>query len=458
MLSRLPSLACSFYSTFSSASGTSLSKSSQKCCVLRTAKDGGEEEMKCTSSPTAPLFDFSEYLLSGCEWEQAPPLPDFIGPLCIRNTHDIRGRGLFALEDVRAGSTLLVSNPFALTYNDSNSMRLYQEIISMIKQSRKALYQLASLAGYRDDLVVPPMDTFDPNVSVCDQMIQCIPELDQQRIVNVMNTNCFGGEVRLSDSQPAVQLNGLWLLPSFANHSCTPNANRLFVGKALLMIASRDISMNEEVTISYTNCLLPVRMREEQLDSLGCGFFCECQRCVEERSLEESLFDVTEPFESLHGEAVTELFSLVGKRINSSPTLPACIHLSKLFHALCKKLESLYTITSLQKKWTLASYSYAFLVKCFADYLSSGQKPSFCIHNRVLKLIEYMRCTMPGTMCTLSFIMMLVESAKQQRVDIKLTQTLHRVAMDECIRVYGNQKTDVLHRLMEEALHSIPYL
>ncbi|KAI5078159.1 hypothetical protein GOP47_0007983 [Adiantum capillus-veneris] len=415
----------------------------------------GDEDSRYPS----PSFDFSEYLLSGCSWKHAPSCPDFVGPLSIKLTQDCRGRGLFTSANVRAGDILLVSNPFALSYNDPNSVHLYHMITSMTKQSSKALHQLASLAGYCDEIIVPPMEIFDPNVPYCDFTDRQMIKYDPHRIVNTMNTNCFGGEVRLADSEPPTPLNGLWLLPSFINHSCTPNASRLFVGKAMLILASTDIEANVEVTISYTDCFLPVHMRDEQLETLGCGFFCECQRCLLERSLQECLFDVGEPFQAMHDEAVDEVFSLVkGKKCSRPASLHACIELFKLFGIVSKKLESSDNVTFSQKQWILASYSYGFLGKCFAEHLSGDCTPSQWVNRRAVSLVESMKCTVPGMMRTLAFSTILAMSAKQQGSDAELIERLHNLAMDECIRVYGKQRQEVTLKLMEQSLDAIPFV
>jgi len=50
---------------------------------------------------------------------------------------------------------------------------------------------------------------------------------------------------------------GLWLLPSFVNHSCCPNARRLHVGDYLIVHASRDLKAGEEITFAYLDPLSP---------------------------------------------------------------------------------------------------------------------------------------------------------------------------------------------------------
>eukprot|EP00439_Symbiodinium_sp_Y106_P003349 s2237_g1.t1 len=75
---------------------------------------------------------------------------------------------------------------------------------------------------------------------------------------------------------------------SMANHSCLPNALVLKCGEALLLRARRVISQGEEVCINYFDVLKPLAERQKLCQSWG--FVCECPRCEDERSIDESKF------------------------------------------------------------------------------------------------------------------------------------------------------------------------
>jgi hypothetical protein len=47
------------------------------------------------------------------------------------------------------------------------------------------------------------------------------------------------------------RLTALWLIFSFANHSCEQNTNRFTIGNFLFLIATTSIAKGEEVTTSY---------------------------------------------------------------------------------------------------------------------------------------------------------------------------------------------------------------
>ncbi|MCO5594210.1 hypothetical protein L7F22_048235 [Adiantum nelumboides] len=253
-----------------------------------------------------------------------------------------------------------------------------------------------------------------------------------------MNTNCFGGEVRLANSEPVTQLNGLWLLPSFINDSCTPNASRLYVKKAMLILIATDIQANEEITISYTDCFLPVYMRDEHWKLWDAGSFASARGAF-----------VSEPFQALHDDAVDKVFSLVKRKCSRSASFHACIELSKLFAIVSKKVERFDNVSLSQKQWILASYSYGFLGKPFAEHLSGDWSLTQCVSCRDVNLVEPMKCTAPGTMRSLAFSMMLATSAKKQSSNVELIQRLHNLALDECHRVYGKQRLDVNIKLRQ---------
>jgi SET domain-containing protein len=71
------------------------------------------------------------------------------------------------------------------------------------------------------------------------------------------------------------------MAPSFLNHSCTPNAHRSFYredSSVMFVKAARDITENEQVTISYVDLLETYDRRSELLKQRW-NFECGCLRC-----------------------------------------------------------------------------------------------------------------------------------------------------------------------------------
>lgn len=416
----------------------------------------------CFSPSLSSLVDLSEYLVNGCNWREAPKCPDYIGPLSIARTPDGRGRGLYASHDVAAGDILIISNAFAASYNDSHSIDLYTKIATIVKESPKALRQFYSLAGYdyHDDMEVPHVKLFDPNIPYTDRDPPANLEFDEKRIMHIMNVNSFEGELTSLNSQPETRLTGLWLLPSFINHSCSPNASRLVVGEAMFILASRDIQAKEEIMISYTDSLSPLKRREDNLASMGYGFRCQCKRCVAERSVQQELQDISQRYHELYDKAVDEVYSAVTAEVRpSGGKFPVCMELSGLYDSLTKKVSSLNNLTKLQRQWILGGYSSAFLGKWLVTgYCNGFVPPSNFVNSTALELVEAMKSTVPGMLRTLSFTTILATVAeKEEGQFFALAHSLVRLSLDECVRVYGKQRLDVTVKLMEQSVDIVPF-
>ena len=71
---------------------------------------------------------------------------------------------------------------------------------------------------------------------------------------------------------------GLWLFPSFFNHSCLENGTRLFLADLLLIYANRDINEGEEITVGYFS---EKDDYEEKIkySTNTYGFKCDCRLC-----------------------------------------------------------------------------------------------------------------------------------------------------------------------------------
>ncbi|CAM8938992.1 unnamed protein product [Rhodiola kirilowii] len=93
-----------------------------------------------------------------------------------------------------------------------------------------------------------------------------------------------GSDEGFGDTNGGLYGVGLWLLSSYINHSCCPNARRLHIGDHVIVVASRDIKAGEELTFAYFDVFKPLEKRREMLATWG--FICRCRRCeFEERVL-----------------------------------------------------------------------------------------------------------------------------------------------------------------------------
>ena len=79
---------------------------------------------------------------------------------------------------------------------------------------------------------------------------------------------------------------GLYTLHSHLNHSCRPNVSVRHLDQRtslsrIAIVAKRDITVGEELLVTYVDPSLGVRRRRLQLGAWGFGE-CVCERCMEE--------------------------------------------------------------------------------------------------------------------------------------------------------------------------------
>ncbi|KAI5055879.1 hypothetical protein GOP47_0029400 [Adiantum capillus-veneris] len=210
---------------------------------------------------------------------------------------------------------------------------------------------------------------------------------------------------------------------------------------------------NDEITICYTDCMAPLRKREKVLGITCCGFRCGCKRCEFERSVESEIEDISERYEALYDKAAEEVTAVATSRYPGP--YPACKELAELFDCLKRKLGPMEKLTKLQKQWILGGYSCAFL----GNWLTTGYMYDFgppCEHLNftAMELVEAMKATVPGMQRTLSFTVLLATAMQNSAGRAKLVE----LAIDECVKLYGKQRPDVLRKLAQNSVQFVPFL
>lgn len=91
---------------------------------------------------------------------------------------------------------------------------------------------------------------------------------------------------------------GFWLLPSFINHSCSPNARCLHIGDHVIIHALRDVKKGDEIAMAYFDVLSPWSKWKEMSETWG--FSCNARgvnlkgKCVQGLKLKRSRLDSRE--------------------------------------------------------------------------------------------------------------------------------------------------------------------
>lgn len=278
-------------------------------------------------------IDLSDWLLSGFIGK-VPELAEYRGPVEIRRSENGR-RGLFATKSIEAGTPLIITKAVVLgrgilpeSENGSGGdniarMAMWKDFVDRIldaaEKSSRTLCLINKLStGDEDDeygLQVPDMGLFRPEAED-ERFFLENKEPNVERILKVLDVNCLNEEA-VSAKVFGKKTSGccgvgLWILPSFVNHSCSPNVRRLHIGEWLVMHASRDLKAGEEITFAYFDVLLPLSMRREL--SKRWGFHCKCERCAFEEK-EEEIREMEKVIQNGYnvGELVTRLEDIMKK-------------------------------------------------------------------------------------------------------------------------------------------------
>jgi len=92
----------------------------------------------------------------------------------------------------------------------------------------------------------------------------------------------------LEDATPYSRVLGLYPLAAMINHSCSPNAVRVFAGEIMVVHACDVIPKGSEIVWSYIVPSQPYPVRSHEIFSKY-GFRCRCDRCTQEKSAYEQV-------------------------------------------------------------------------------------------------------------------------------------------------------------------------
>ncbi|KAM7268984.1 hypothetical protein ACFE04_024481 [Oxalis oulophora] len=251
---------------------------------------------KFESQSKTGAFDISDWVLNGFRGK-CPELAEYIGAVQVKKS-EISGRGLFATKNIEAGNLVVVTKAVAIERGILSGKEESDENIQLVMwksfidkvidtaakcERSNHLISLLSSGENENQLDTPDITVFRPETEFDSYSTE---KIDKERILSILDVNSL-----VEDSISAKVLGknsgfygvGLWLLASFINHSCTPNARRLHIGDHIVILMSRDIKAGEEITFAYFDVLSPLTKRKEMLKSWG--FHCRCNRCKFEETL-----------------------------------------------------------------------------------------------------------------------------------------------------------------------------
>ncbi|RUS20899.1 hypothetical protein BC937DRAFT_94090 [Endogone sp. FLAS-F59071] len=225
---------------------------------------------------------------------------DYVGHVRVTDIPG-KGRGMMATENIVEGTLLLCSKAFAIVFEDEREKHveiptnasIVSRIVCKLQNEPLATADIYNLYAGPN---MPPIPVNRTNTT--ENIL-----LDINRITNIVDQNCL--ELRSDDhlwSQPFLphafgtgsrdktkigNEAGLWIMPSFINHSCLANASYITIGDLMFVRAMRAIAKDEEILISYLSIGGTCGERKEKLQL--CGFECKCPLCESERTQPRAL-------------------------------------------------------------------------------------------------------------------------------------------------------------------------
>jgi tetratricopeptide (TPR) repeat protein len=189
---------------------------------------------------------------------------DYVGPVKIVDIPG-KGKGLIVTADVREGTLLLAVKAVVVAQTAKQEHRLVSELVQLLRRNpyrTDELYQL-----YSGEIPREPIPSG-------------IIHVDRIKEICARNRVLIENELQPKPQDPTTMPRGLWILPSFINHSCIENVIRIFFGDVMFVKALRDLREGEEVLCSYLPHHILPHERSGYLSQLP--FTCRCSACLEE--------------------------------------------------------------------------------------------------------------------------------------------------------------------------------
>ena len=249
-------------------------------------------------------FDFGQMKQNFVKHTQNK-IGDFIGPIQIL-TSPKHGRGMFTTRSVKKGENLCVVK--ATEFLDANlgncgchncrkkmltfvtvERSLHRKIVESAAKSKLTTVRIVSLLDFTSNTAVNINlysgcgYEFAHNFDTTQYPLDDLHSMIAKRLV--IDLYRFYPEAPFALLPRGINpcayfFNGIWLLPSFINHSCIPNAVRIYIGDICIVRAIADIPEGEEVFTSY----LPLSLFPNVQGRYNIlGFQCDCQLCEFEK-------------------------------------------------------------------------------------------------------------------------------------------------------------------------------
>lgn len=248
----------------------------EHCLSLNKENKAAKAELERTKARLAEstngTFDLKDMLAKSTTNDEAYlDVADYVNSELIRVEFISaeKGKGVLANKDIKKGSLLVVSKAFSFSYEDQEKIKQSNRIvlsINLVKRSMDVQSQVNNLNDLVHRIQSNPFlakdfyelyggGSFDRNEKLAEGIVD-IARLEAICCLNSFSAENIFNELSQSDSSDGPSSNlskstGVWIYPSYFNHSCLSNTDRFYFGDVVVIVASRDIKKDEEITLVY---------------------------------------------------------------------------------------------------------------------------------------------------------------------------------------------------------------
>lgn len=240
---------------------------------------------------TTGLYDFKKIKASLSVARPQVDVASFTRNVKVGESPD-RGRGLFATRDINFNEIILCEKPFSVVWGHEEEALTVMTYDGRDDRTRvfpaglcKAIVQKLQSNPSQVENV---LDLYGDYKGVSKQLIMrdSAPVIDTFQIHDIVARNAFGpGPVYSGSNYGEGEVNnasaGLWIMASYTNHSCIPNAKKESIGDLMVLRAARPIRAGDEITHSYDSSS-DYNERAAALMNTW-GFICTCALCIAEK-------------------------------------------------------------------------------------------------------------------------------------------------------------------------------
>jgi hypothetical protein len=206
-----------------------------------------------------------------------------------------RGRGLFATRDLKPGDVVMVEKAFCVVFGqeeDALSAMTFDVRDEMVRVFPAGLCkavvrklhdnpsQVGKVLDLYSDYQAPELDN-----GMSEGRRGWV---DMWQVHDIVARNAFGPGGSGDGGKGRGENAGLWIVASYMNHSCVPNAEKEYIGDLMVLRATREIKAGDEVMHTYVQVDSDFEDRRKILLEVW-GFVCDCGLCAAEKGDEESV-------------------------------------------------------------------------------------------------------------------------------------------------------------------------